>query len=448
MPDLTRAPPGDLRVVTIGDSLTQGGAPPHLTPAKYQYFMKRLLDASGLQPRIRVDNYGIGGEVAHQIVSRIPRAIRSDTDVFVLMGGTNDAWRFSGWDAELAAEMQDDVVETLARGIDLARVAQTDRPLHVVLCTIPPVHVVPDTPRYMRESIVAINQRLRVLARDRGVAVCDVHAAMSRGDGQANPACFVADGVHFTVQGNQACGEAVGRAILRQYLDVKNFQVVTIGASNTEGDRPHGLHPRTFQYWLHEVLKLGGLQHALEIQNHGVGGEQAYQILQRIPAAVTAGTDVVVLLSGTNDCWRFADLDLPRVALEEMMPDIVDEVAGLLEQSLAVILARETATPLLVIPCTLFPVARQNTLPPLMRPAIVAVNERLRALAAEKARELEPGTAAPAVVLCDVFAALSDEEGWAEPQYVLRDGVHLTVKGYHRLGSEIGKVVLQHLVRK
>ncbi|MHA1733683.1 MAG: SGNH/GDSL hydrolase family protein [Promethearchaeota archaeon] len=222
---MTATQRGTTRIFTFGDSLTQGGAPPCLHPMKYQYWMLRTLADGGRGIAVDLWNHGIGGQVAHEIVERIPAALAADLEgelgapgasstVLVLMGGTNDAWRYSDWDEELAKEMQVDVVEELARGVQYALDGGIE-PARVLLCSVPPVGNVPTAPKYMKWSIGEINSKLEELAGRRGITFCDVHEAMRGTGGHADPACVVEDGVHFTEEGNRRCGERVARDIAR-----------------------------------------------------------------------------------------------------------------------------------------------------------------------------------------------------------------------------------------
>lgn len=224
-----------IRILTFGDSLTQGGNPPYLNPMQYQYWMVRLLAERDPELNIDCHNHGIGGQIAFQIVERVPNAldprryrvlaaVPADIQFFVLMGGTNDAWRFSDWDEDLARDMQEDVIETLQRGVQAAQASREietseNIPLEIILCSIPPVGNVPTIPKYMKQSIAVINSRLQDLARAEGVYFCDVHTAMSRDDGFADPECVITDGVHFTELGNQRCGEQIGLCIQRLLPD-------------------------------------------------------------------------------------------------------------------------------------------------------------------------------------------------------------------------------------
>ncbi|GAB4329960.1 MAG: hypothetical protein Kow0069_37590 [Promethearchaeota archaeon] len=209
-----------LKIVTLGDSLTQGSPPPCLHPDTYQYHMLAAMRERGVGvgPDVHVDvvNHGVGGQVAAQVVDRIPGALDPDVDAVVLMAGTNDAWRYTAYDEEMAADVRDDVVQTLVAGVKKClelREVSAHRLEVVVLCAVPPVGAVPSIPKYMGSTIEAINERLATACTRLGVTFCDVHEAMRGEGGRARPDLVVGDGVHFTRKGYEACGRRIGACV-------------------------------------------------------------------------------------------------------------------------------------------------------------------------------------------------------------------------------------------
>src|SRR5271157_269828 len=197
-------------VATIGDSLTQGNPPPNFRhPGTYQHWMKKNLKATGL--RVKVVNWGIGGQVSHEIATRVPQTL--PCDILVMMGGTNDVWRYSQWDDDLSAEMSEDVLEQLAWGAERAKPGEANGARHVIICSVPPYAVVKTMPRDALKNVARINDGIQELCFRMGYHFCNVHDAMALPDGSGDPALFLQDGVHFTEAGNRACGEAVAQCI-------------------------------------------------------------------------------------------------------------------------------------------------------------------------------------------------------------------------------------------
>ncbi len=201
-----------VRIATIGDSLTQGNPPPNFRHSgTYQHWMKEWLNKAGI--RTSITNWGIGGQVSHEIALRIPQTI--PTDILVIMGGTNDVWRYSAFDDEMSAEMADDVVEQLASGAKSANLGREGGAKHIILCSVPPFVKVLTAPRDAQKNVIRVNAGIKDLCAKEGYHFCDVNAAMCLPDGTGDPKKHLADGVHFTPAGNQACGEAIAKCITK-----------------------------------------------------------------------------------------------------------------------------------------------------------------------------------------------------------------------------------------
>ncbi|MBN2150273.1 MAG: SGNH/GDSL hydrolase family protein [Candidatus Lokiarchaeota archaeon] len=205
---------GPVKVVTMGDSLTQGGAPPehrHGNKSQFQWFAYRYLKEHGIDADIW--NLGIGGQTIGQIVARIPPALPAD--VVTVMGGTNDVWHFAAAMAGFESEIVDGIIEEHVRGIGTVRSHPGCKHARVIICSLPPMGNVKTLTRAMLDAVNDANARIEALCKKEGVIFCDVNKAM-RGDEVdmfARPELVLPDGVHFTEAGNQACGEAIARCV-------------------------------------------------------------------------------------------------------------------------------------------------------------------------------------------------------------------------------------------
>ncbi|MEX2683687.1 MAG: SGNH/GDSL hydrolase family protein [Candidatus Sigynarchaeota archaeon] len=205
---------GPFKVVTMGDSLTQGGAPPehrHGNPAQYQWFMYKFLKNKGID--VDIWNLGIGGQTIGQIVARIEPALPAD--VVTIMGGTNDIWHFAAAMTGFENEIVDGIIEEYARGINIIQSHPGCKETRVILCSIPPMGNVKMLTKSMLDTVNDANLKIEVLCKKKRAIFCDVNKAM-RGDEinkYARPELVVLDGVHFTEAGNKVCGEAIARCI-------------------------------------------------------------------------------------------------------------------------------------------------------------------------------------------------------------------------------------------
>jgi lysophospholipase L1-like esterase len=206
---------GPFKVVTMGDSLTQGGVPPehrHGNPGQYQWFAYQYLKEHGID--VDIWNLGIGGQTIGQIVGRIGPALPAD--VVTVMGGTNDVWHFAETMAGFENEIVEGIIDEHTRGINVIRSHPGCKKTRVILCSLPPMGNVKTLTKAMLDAVNDANVKIEALCKKERAIFCDVNKAM-RGDEvnkYARPELVLPDGVHFTEAGNKACGEAIARCIL------------------------------------------------------------------------------------------------------------------------------------------------------------------------------------------------------------------------------------------
>nr|MDO8109302.1 SGNH/GDSL hydrolase family protein [Candidatus Sigynarchaeota archaeon] len=214
-----RKPSKTLKLVTMGDSLTQGGVPPEYrieNPNLYQSFLHRYLKKEGID--VDIWNLGIGGQTIGQIVSRLAGGLPAD--IVSILGGTNDVWHFFAAMKDHEHEIVEGIIEELTRGIEIVKAHPACKDTIVIICSLPPVGNVKTVLPGMIDTVNQANVEIEALCAQKGVIFCDVNKAMRAEDEKkyAKPQLVVLDGVHFTPEGNKACGEAIARTICHVIL--------------------------------------------------------------------------------------------------------------------------------------------------------------------------------------------------------------------------------------
>lgn len=178
-------PNDPFRVTAFGDSITLGVLDEGLvTSRSYPAVLQGML--RGLDARYRVINRGVGGEVTAQGLPRFPGVLARDRPGYVLiMEGTNDA--DFGEDA-------DSVLRNLERMVDLAQRNHTIP----VLGTIPPNF---RTPSFPQVTIRIANERIRTLARTRGVVLAEIFDGMNDRSLFGDPRRGIEDPLHPNERG-------------------------------------------------------------------------------------------------------------------------------------------------------------------------------------------------------------------------------------------------------
>nr|MDO8087289.1 GDSL-type esterase/lipase family protein [Candidatus Sigynarchaeum springense] len=216
--------PIDLTISTIGDSLTDAGH--YGTDIRcgaeildcYQYYTYKYLKNQDLNTIVH--NLGISGQTISQICSRLNATVPANYTV--CMGGTNDVWRANyslpGINDTLANRIIGKYNDTIFNTISYQQDLGYTRPVFVI-CSIPPFGKVTPPVYYdphIINTIKHVNAALKTYIQgfnDPYILFCDVYEAMSTDDGYMIDGLCYADGVHFTVAGNQVMGETVARTI-------------------------------------------------------------------------------------------------------------------------------------------------------------------------------------------------------------------------------------------
>ena len=185
----TRAVPRPVRVVFIGDSITEGW--PENSPDLF---------TAGTVGR------GIGGQTTPQMLVRFRQDVLSLQPTAVhIMAGTNDIAGNTGPSTMEAVEGHIHSMAELARA----------HGIKVLIGSVPPAATFPWRPGLQPSpQIVELNRRLKTWAASEGHVFVDYHSAMAGPDGGMKPG-LAADGVHPTHEGYQIMAREYRAAIVK-----------------------------------------------------------------------------------------------------------------------------------------------------------------------------------------------------------------------------------------
>ena len=191
-------------VACIGDSLTHG----NIGVCWVEHLRRQLSDYFFI-------NGGINGDVAWQLLQRLPPILECKPDIVFLLIGSNDAMgSFNSSSGERyqksnklphkpSFELYKEHLGLLLDG--LAHVPQ------VLVCTLPPVGEVPDSP--MNQHLAQFNQFIHEITSDKNRTLIDVSAAMWQ---QLNQRTYPA--IHDYDSKMSVLGPRIMNACLRHYL--------------------------------------------------------------------------------------------------------------------------------------------------------------------------------------------------------------------------------------
>ncbi|MCX7676908.1 MAG: GDSL-type esterase/lipase family protein [Alteraurantiacibacter sp.] len=185
------------RVVFMGDSITEGWAEADPTFFATNGFVGR----------------GISGQSSPQMLARFYQdVVALHPQAVHILAGTNDIGGATG------PITVTEYLETITAMIDLAQA----NGIAVILGALPPMSRLLPRPDFdTRPVVMALNQQLADLARDKGVVFVDYHSPLRTDDGAFDPA-YANDGVHPTRAGYaimRSLFEQAARAVLTKPID-------------------------------------------------------------------------------------------------------------------------------------------------------------------------------------------------------------------------------------
>lgn len=186
------------RIVTLGDSITQGGA----RPGGYVWLIDQYLQTLFPDRKIEIVNAGISGHKSNDMLGRFQRdVLDKKPDLVTISVGINDVWH--GFTREHPAGYGprrvalDEYTRNVEAMLQAARKADVD----VVLFTTTIFEDQAESIRNLR--IYQYNRALRQLAERYGVRVADQNAAFHAAWARNPSVKLTTDQVHLSPAGNE-----------------------------------------------------------------------------------------------------------------------------------------------------------------------------------------------------------------------------------------------------
>jgi lysophospholipase L1-like esterase len=186
------------RYVALGDSTTEG-LEDRYPDGEYRGWADRLAEhLAPLEPDFRYANLAVRGKCAHQIrADQLGPAIALEPDLASILAGLNDVLRRTVDIDKIAGE-----IDAMARGL---REAGAD----LIIVTLPdPVRVNP-LARIAARHVVALNERIREIARTHDAFVVDLEAHRVASD----PRLWHVDRLHGNPEGHRRIAAAAAELL-------------------------------------------------------------------------------------------------------------------------------------------------------------------------------------------------------------------------------------------
>jgi len=184
------------KIAFMGDSITQGG----VGPKGYVTLVIKGLEANGV--KATAIPAGISGHKSNNMLERLDRDVLSKKpDWMTLSCGVNDVWHGA------KGVPLDKYKENITKIIEQCQAAN----IKVMILTS--TMIGEDQPNPNNQKLVAYNEFLRTLAKEKNCLLADLNADMQAGIAKAgvekNTKVYTRDGVHMNDAGNQMMATGV-----------------------------------------------------------------------------------------------------------------------------------------------------------------------------------------------------------------------------------------------
>ncbi|HEY9250175.1 MAG TPA: GDSL-type esterase/lipase family protein [Rariglobus sp.] len=158
---------------------------------------------------------------------------------------------------------------------------------------------------------------------------------------------------------------------------------------------------------------LGKAFPGIKVANRGIGGDVSRGVLFRLREDVLElNPRAIVFCMGTNDLSAHAATD-----------DIIANISSIVDQ------ARQAKADLPIVLCTIPPRNVPNA--PIIPGSLESLNLRIKAFAAGK----------PRLAVLDLHAAFANPDGTINPQFIGKDGIHITSAAYEKWAALLQPVL-------
>lgn len=301
-----------IKVACVGDSLTFGRSYTEEVHV-YPTFLAEMLG-----DRYKVTNYGMGGtcvqtDLGYPYVSTraYQASLQSESDIVIIMLGTNDIWN-KGWrDEETFYEHYINFIDSYLK---------SENEPEIYLCTIPKIFMEDNEyfGEQLNDKMQMVCSVVRKIAEERGYHLIEVNAVTSE-----HPEWYKEDGLHFNYYGAAGVAETV-------YDSIENkIKVACVGDSITFrhgfDEEPENNYPTVLADLLGDDYR---------VTNYGESGtcvqtesDCAYVDQKVYPLSIDYKADVLVFMLGTNDSkpqnWKGKDAF--RESYEKLLDSYIRE---------------------------------------------------------------------------------------------------------------------------
>ncbi len=346
----------------------------------------------------KIKNRGISGDITLGILARLNDILVAQPSKIFLLIGINDISK-NNPDSIILYNYQMIIEEILEKSPTTQLYIQSILPINNDFKKYPRL-------QNKEKHILFLNKKLKELCQEKNLTYIDLFSAFCNDKGQLKPE-FTNDGLHLTGEGYKMWIE-----ILKPYVNenksVTNklfetpYYMSRLKAHRQEKTRANNIvflgNSITEQGWWSILLKNE------DVVNRGIGGDNTYGILHRLPEILQTKPKKIFLMAGINDIT--AGRNITEIILN--FEKIIEVTQAVSPQTQLYI---QSVLPVNDTSLTYNELKGKN-------PTIVQLNSQLKKLCEEKN-----------IPYIDIASLLSDEKGQLKAN-LTKDGIHLQPEAY------------------
>lgn len=356
---------------------------------------------------IKVKNRGISGDITLGVLARLDKILSAKPAKIFLMIGIND----------IANNIPDSIILQNYRMIVEKIQVQSAGTRLFIQSILPTNSIFPHFARHQNktEHILFINNKLNELCIEKKLTYIDVFSTLADDNNNLKP-IYTNDGLHLMAEGYKQWIE-----VLKQYINEPQapkskyegaYYLTRLKAHRAETIAPNSIifigNSITEQGWWNLLFK------SKNIVNRGIGGDNTYGILNRLPEIMQTKPSKVFLMDGINDITAGR-------GVEEISANILKMIEICRTISPATTLYIQNVLPLNDDCLAYDGLKGKNT-------EVVKLNAKLKEICAENR-----------ITYIDIASLVSDNSGQLKAT-LTKDGIHLQPEGYQIWAAYLKKM--------
>lgn len=356
---------------------------------------------------IKIKNRGISGDITLGVLARLDDVVNRKPAKIFLMIGIND----------IANNNPDSIILYHYRMIVEKIQAESPNTKLFIQSILPTNNNFTQFARHQNktEHIVFINNKLKELCEEKRLIYIDIFSSLVDADNQLKP-IYTNDGLHLMAEGYK-CWVNLLKPFVKEVEQAKSKFENPYYLTRLKAHRSEAIAPKSIVFIGNSITEQGWwnlLFKRTDIVNRGIGGDNSYGILNRLPEIMQTKPSKVFLMDGINDITAGRSVD-------EITNNFIKMIEMCRNISPSTTLYIQSVLPLNDDYLAYEGLKGKNS-------EVVKLNAKLKEICAKNK-----------LIYIDISSVLSDESG-ALRATLTKDGIHIQPEGYQIWAAYLKKM--------